>query len=87
MASVITDSCVKDLFCLDACPTDCIHPKQDQPRFEEATQLYIDSTACIDCGACMSVCITSAIFPEDELPEEKKQFAEKNAAYYICSTT
>ena len=42
MAYVITDSCIKDALCVDVCPTDCIHPKQDEPGFEAATQLFVD---------------------------------------------
>jgi NAD-dependent dihydropyrimidine dehydrogenase PreA subunit len=53
MAYGITDSCIKDLLCVDACPTDCIHPKKDEPAFEAATQLYVDPSGCIDCGACV----------------------------------
>ena len=52
MAYVITDSCIKDLLCVDVCPTDCIHPKTDEPQFEAATQLFVDPEGCIDCGAC-----------------------------------
>jgi len=47
MAYVITDSCIKDLLCADVCPTDCIHPKKDEPGFEAATQLYVDPAGCI----------------------------------------
>ena len=28
MAYVITDACIRDLLCVDVCPTDCIHPKK-----------------------------------------------------------
>ena len=42
MAYVITSTCIKDSLCVDACPTDCIHPKQDEPGFAEATQMYVD---------------------------------------------
>jgi NAD-dependent dihydropyrimidine dehydrogenase PreA subunit len=42
MAYVILDSCIKDSLCVDVCPTDCIHPKQDEPGFEAATQMYVD---------------------------------------------
>jgi Na+-translocating ferredoxin:NAD+ oxidoreductase RNF subunit RnfB len=37
MAYVITDSCIKDLLCVDACPIDCIHPKTDEAAFEAGT--------------------------------------------------
>ena len=40
MAYVITDNCIKDSLCVEVCPTDCIHPKQDEPEFETATQMY-----------------------------------------------
>jgi len=44
MAYVITGLPVsKILFCVDVCPTDCIHPKHrvNGPVFEEATQLFV----------------------------------------------
>jgi ferredoxin len=83
MAYVITDSCIKDALCVDACPVDCIHPKTDEPEFEAATQMYVDPETCIDCGACVQACTSNSIFPLDELPEDKKDFAEKNAAHYV----
>lgn len=43
MAYVIADNCVKDELCADVCPTDCIHPKKDEPEFEVATQLLCRS--------------------------------------------
>ena len=82
MAYVVTDSCIKDSLCVDACPTDCIHPKQDEPKFEAATQMYIDPEGCIDCGACVGVCTSNSIYVKEELPEELAHFAEKNAAFY-----
>jgi len=82
MAYVITDSCIKDLLCVDVCPTDCIHPKKDEPRFETETQLYVDPVECIDCGACVPVCTSDSIHPVDDLPDDLKRFADKNAAYF-----
>lgn len=82
MAYVITDSCIKDLLCVDVCPTDCIHPKNDEPQFEAATQLYVDPDGCIDCGACVPVCTSDSIHPIDDLTEEVKSFAAKNAAFF-----
>ncbi len=82
MAYVITDACIKDALCADACPTDCIHPKKDEPEFEAATQMYVDPEGCIDCGACVAVCTSSSIMPAEELPADKAGFAEKNAKYY-----
>jgi ferredoxin len=82
MAFVITDTCIKDLLCVDACPTDCIHPKKDEPTFETDKQLYINPDDCIDCGACVPVCTSDSIFAVDDLPDDKKHFIESNAGYY-----
>jgi ferredoxin len=82
MAYIITDTCTKDELCVEACPTDCIHPKKDDEKFEAATQLYVDPEGCIDCGACVPVCPTNSIFIVDEVPADKQEFIEKNAAYY-----
>jgi NAD-dependent dihydropyrimidine dehydrogenase PreA subunit len=82
MAYVITDSCIKDSLCVEVCPTDCIHPKQDEPGFEAATQMYVEPDGCIDCGACVPVCTSDSIHALDDVPEDKKDFIEKNAAYY-----
>ena len=82
MAYVITDSCIKDELCVEVCPTDCIHPKKDEAQFEAATQLYIDPVGCIDCGACIPACTSDSIFTADDLPDDKKEFLDKNASYY-----
>jgi len=82
MAYVITDACIKDALCVDVCPVDCIHPKKDEPQFEAATQMYVSPVECIDCGACVPVCTSDSILPADDVPEDKKEFIEKNAAYF-----
>src|SRR5947199_91196 len=80
MAYVITDTCIKDSLCVEVCPTDCIHPKTDEPGFEAATQMYVDPEGCIDCGACIPACTSDSIHALEDVPEEKKDFIEKNAA-------
>lgn len=82
MAYVITDQCIKDELCIQACPVDCIHPGSDEPGFESATQVYVDPAECIDCGACIPACTSEAIFPLDEVPAEKSQFIALNAAFF-----
>lgn len=82
MAYVITESCIKDLLCVELCPTDCIHPRKDEPAFETVAQLYVDPNGCIDCGACVPVCASDAIHPSDDLSEEQKPCVEKNAAFF-----
>ena len=82
MAYVITDNCIKDGLCIDACPNDSIHPRTDEAAFETATQMYINPEECIDCGACIPACTSDAIFPMDEVPEGKKQFIAANEAWF-----
>jgi ferredoxin len=78
MTYVITQPCigVKDATCVDVCPVDCIHTTG------EAEQYYIDPDICIDCEACVSVCPVSAIFYEDDLPEEWKSFTQTNKDFF-----
>ena len=84
MPFVITDLCrgVKDGACVEVCPVSCIHPEPGTPEFETASQLYIEPESCIDCGLCAVECPVSAIFRDDELPEDKQQFAEINADWF-----
>ena len=82
MAYVITDQCTKDEKCVEVCPVDCIHPRKDEPNFEEVAQLFVNPVDCIDCGACVPVCEANAIFALDDVPEEAKAGIETNAQYY-----
>jgi NAD-dependent dihydropyrimidine dehydrogenase PreA subunit len=82
MAYVITDGCTKDFLCVEACPVDCIHPKQDEAGIDEVPQLYVNPDDCIDCGACVPVCPTNSLYALSDLPEEFAQFTEINATYY-----
>lgn len=82
MAHVIVDTCNKDALCVDVCPNESIHPTKEEAKHDEVPQLYINPDECLDCGACVSVCPTESIFAADELPEDKKDFAEKNAEFY-----
>src|SRR5260370_39642548 len=71
MSYVIVEGCSKDELCVEACPTDCIHPKSVDGEFEASPQIYIDPEGCIDCGACIPVCPTNSIFASDHVPPEK----------------
>lgn len=84
MTFVIIETCIgtKDTSCVDVCPVDCIHPTKDDPDFEQHEMLYIDPAECIDCGACEPACPVEAIFEEDAVPEQSKEYTAKNAAYY-----
>ena len=84
MAFVIAEPCigVKDTACLVVCPVDCIHPRPDEEGFAAAEQLYIEPDPCIDCGLCAQECPVNAVFADDDLPAEWRDFIEKNAAHY-----
>ena len=84
MAFVIAQPCIntKSGECVQVCPVDCIHPRSDEPDYQNVEMLYIDPETCINCGACASVCPVEAIFPEEDLPEEWRKFIEINAHHY-----
>jgi Fe-S-cluster-containing hydrogenase component 2 len=56
---------------------DCIHDEGDADQL-----LYIDPDECIDCGACEPACPVSAIFAEDDVPDNLKKFVSINATWY-----
>ena len=84
MAFIITDPCIstKDTACVDVCPVDCIHPRKDEPEFEQSPMLFINPEECIDCGACVPACPVSAIYDSpDATPASQKDLIEANAVY------
>lgn len=84
MAYYITEPCigVKDLACIEVCPVDCIHPREEAPGFAEAEMLYINPDECIDCAACEPVCPVTAIFEEDAVPAQWEHFIDINKKYF-----
>ena len=76
MAYIITEPCIgtKDASCVEVCPVDCI--------YEASDQFYIHPDECIDCGACEPACPVTAIFPEDNVPEQWQQYIAMNYEYY-----
>lgn len=73
MTFVVTSPCFgcKYTDCVVVCPCDCFH--------EGEQMLYIDPEACIDCGACEPECPVSAIFYEDNVPNDQRDFIALNA--------
>lgn len=78
MAYVICEPCVDvmDTACVDVCPVDCIHTKEDEK------QLYINPDECIDCGACEPACPVAAIFIIDDIPEQWTSYTELNQQFF-----
>jgi NAD-dependent dihydropyrimidine dehydrogenase PreA subunit len=84
MAFIITDPCIstKDTACVDVCPVDCIHPRKDEPEFEQSPMLFIHPEECIDCGACVPACPVSAIYDSpDATPASQKDLIDANAKF------
>lgn len=73
MAYVVAENCIKCKYtdCVDVCPVDCFH---EGPNF-----LVIDPEECIDCTLCVAECPANAIFAEDDVPEDQRQFIALNA--------
>jgi NAD-dependent dihydropyrimidine dehydrogenase PreA subunit len=79
MTYTITEPCIDtmDKSCVEVCPVDCIHYEEGVDRM-----LYIDPDECIDCGACEPVCPVTAIFAEDDVPDQYKEYIELNINWY-----
>ena len=73
MTYVVCEPCVKCKYtdCVDVCPVDCF--------VEGVNFLAINPDECIDCGACVPECPTTAIFEETEVPEKWAEYVELNA--------
>lgn len=88
MTYTITEPCIgtKDRSCIDVCPVDCIHDDVHLDGVAEEDSkdltLYIDPDECIDCGACEPACPVTAIFAEDDVPEDMQVYTEINALWF-----
>ena len=73
MTFVVTEACIKCKLtdCVEVCPVDCFH---EGPNF-----LVIDPDECIDCTLCEPECPVEAIYPEEDVPDDQKQWIEVNA--------
>ena len=73
MTYVVVEDCIKCKYtdCVEVCPVDCFH---EGPNF-----LVIDPEECIDCSLCEPECPIDAIFDEDDVPDDQKQFVALNA--------
>lgn len=73
MTFVVTGNCLRCRYtdCVVVCPVDCFHG--------DATMLYIDPVACIDCGACLPECPVEAIYDEGSVPADEAHWLALNA--------
>src|SRR3984885_1383262 len=73
---IITQSCVDllDKTCIEECPVDCI--------YEGERMLYIHPDECVDCGACEPVCPVEAIYYEDDVPGQWRDYYRVNVDFF-----
>lgn len=73
MTHVVTESCIKCRYtdCVDVCPVDCF---RKGPNF-----LVIDPDECIDCAVCIPECPVNAIYAEEDVPDDQRDFIAINA--------
>jgi ferredoxin len=73
---IIAQTCVDvlDKACIEECPVDCI--------YEGERMLYIHPDECVDCGACEPVCPVEAIYYEDDVPEQWKEYYKVNVDFF-----
>ena len=76
MTYIIAQPCVDvlDKSCIEECPVDCI--------YEGERMLYIHPDECVDCGACEPVCPVEAIFYEDDVPDQWKDYYKANVDFF-----
>jgi len=73
MTHVVAEPCFNCKYtdCVVVCPVDCFYQNEQL--------LFIHPDECIDCEACVPECPVEAIFHEDNLPEEWKEYTARNA--------
>ena len=73
MTYIVAEPCIKCKYtdCVAVCPVDAFR--------EGANSLAIDPDTCIDCDLCVPECPVTAIFSEDDLPENWAEYFEMNA--------
>ena len=73
MTHVVTEACVKCKYtdCVDVCPVDCFR--------EGPNMLTIDPDECIDCAVCIPECPVNAIYAEEDVPADQRDWIPINA--------
>ncbi|HJV59813.1 MAG TPA: ferredoxin FdxA [Albitalea sp.] len=73
MTFVVTEACIRCKYtdCVDVCPVDAF---REGPNF-----LVIDPNECIDCAVCVPECPVEAIYAEEDVPADQRDFTPLNA--------
>jgi ferredoxin len=72
MTMVVTEPCFgcKSTDCVEVCPVECF--------YEGPSMLFIHPDECTECGACISECPVQAIFHEDDVPAQWREYIPLN---------
>ena len=72
MTHVVTEACIRCKYtdCVDVCPVDCFR--------EGPNMLAIEPDECIDCAVCIPECPVNAIYAEEDVPADQRQFIAMN---------
>ena len=72
MPHVVTDACIRCRYtsCVDVCPTEAFR--------KGPNMLVINPDECNDDGSCVMECPATAIYPADELPDDKADWVKLN---------
>lgn len=78
MTYVVTEACigVKGEGCIEVCPEQCIFSTP------EDLMSFIDPARCTNCDACKEACVVGAIFRDDEVPRESREFIHLNESWF-----
>ena len=73
MTFVVTEACISCKYtdCVDVCPVDVFC---EGPNF-----LAINPDECIDCAVCVPECPVAAIYAEEDVPKDQRDFIPLNA--------
>ena len=73
MTFVVTEACIRCTYtdCVDVCPVDAFC---EGPNF-----LVINPDECIDCAVCVPECPVAAIYAEEDVPKDQRDFIPLNA--------
>ncbi|WP_269500214.1 ferredoxin [Castellaniella sp. S9] len=76
MPHIITEACIDCIHkeCVKECPVDCI--------YEGVRSLYIQPDECIDCGACVPACPEDAIFFDEDVPDNLREYIADNTRFF-----
>jgi ferredoxin len=73
MVAVVTEACsgCKYTDCVTVCPVDAFR--------EGELMLFVDPEVCTGCQACLPECPVEAIYMDDDVPDDQREYVALNA--------